>query len=69
LHIVKNAIVLGTFGCRGQLNQKIIDSLIDKVEHRGWAQEAQSAEGHPDENDLADGREWAKNMIIKAHVR
>ncbi|PQP32968.1 hypothetical protein C6A36_01685, partial [Desulfobacteraceae bacterium SEEP-SAG10] len=38
LHIVKNAVVLGTFGCRGQVNQKIIDGLMDKVEHRGWVE-------------------------------
>ena len=69
LNIVKNAIVLGTFGCRGQVNQKIIDGLMDKSEHRGWALEAQSAAGHPDENDLADGRDWTDKMMIKARAK
>ncbi|MGD9245699.1 MAG: flavodoxin family protein [Desulfobacterales bacterium] len=69
LNIVKNAIVLGTFGCRGQVNQKIIDGLMDKSEHRGWALEAQSAGGHPDENDLADGRDWTDKMMIKARAK
>ena len=69
LHMVKNIVVLGTFGCRGQVKQKIIDTLMDKIEHRGWAQEAQSAAGHPDENDLADGRKWAESMIIKVRAR
>ena len=52
LSIVKNAIILGTFGCRGQVKQKIIDGLMQKAEHRAWAQEAQGAVGHPDEADL-----------------
>lgn len=69
LHMAKNAVILGSFGCRGQVKQKIIDGLIDKIEHRGWAQEAQSAVGHPDQNDLADGRKWAESMIIKARMR
>jgi flavodoxin len=64
--MVKNAVVLGSFGCRGQVKQKIIDGVIDKIEHRGWAQEAQSAAGHPDENDLSDGRKWAESIIFKA---
>ena len=69
LHMVRNVVVLGTFGCRGQVKQTIIDTLMDKIEHRGWAQEAQSAAGNPDENDLADGRKWAGSMIIKARAR
>ena len=69
LHMVKNIVVLGTFGCRGQVKQKIIDGLMDKIEHRGWVQEAQSAAGHPDKNDLADGRKWAERMITKARTR
>ena len=69
LQIANNAVILGTFGCRGQVNQKMIDGLMQKIEHRGWAQEAQSASGHPDEHDLEDGREWAESMIIKARAR
>ncbi|MFO8090590.1 MAG: hypothetical protein R6U13_12175 [Desulfatiglandaceae bacterium] len=41
---------------------------MDKSEHRGWAQEAQSAAGHPDENDLEDGHKWAESMIVKART-
>lgn len=69
LHIAKNAIILGTFGCRGQVNHKIIDGLMKKVEHQAWVQEAQSAAGHPDEVDFEDGREWAKRMMVKARAR
>jgi len=69
LNLVKDSVVLGTFGCRGRVKQKIIDALMEKAEHRAWAQEAQSAAGHPDEADLEDGREWTQRMIIKARAR
>jgi len=68
LSISKNAVILGTFGCRGKVKQKIIDGLMEKAEHRAWAQEAQGAAGHPDEADLEDGREWAGRMLIKARA-
>jgi flavodoxin len=69
LTIAKKAVILGTFGCRGQVKQKIIDALMPQPEHRIWALEAQGAIGHPDEADLADGKDWAKKMIVKARAR
>jgi len=69
LNMAKNAKILGTFGCRGKVNQKIIDGLMDKIEHQAWVQEAQSAVGHPDEADLEDARSWVEKMMIKAHAR
>jgi len=69
LNLAKNGVILGTFGCRGKVKQKIIDALMEKLEHRAWAQEAQSAAGHPDEADLEDARDWVERMIIKARAR
>ncbi|MDQ1333923.1 MAG: hypothetical protein QG552_873 [Thermodesulfobacteriota bacterium] len=69
LNIAKNAVILGTFGCRGKVKQKIIDGLMEKHEHRAWAEEAQSAAGHPDEADLEDARAWVERMIVKARAR
>ncbi|HEJ83075.1 MAG: flavodoxin family protein [Deltaproteobacteria bacterium] len=69
LNLAKNAVILGTFGCRGKVKQQIIDALMEKLEHRAWAQEAQSATGHPDEADLEDARDWVERMIIKARAR
>ena len=68
LTISKNAMILGTFGSRGEVKQSIIDSLLQKPEHRGWALEAQSASGHPDEADFKDGKDWAQNIIAKARA-
>ncbi len=66
LTISKNAAILGTFGSRGEVKQSIIDSLMQKPEHRVWALEAQGATGHPDAADLEDGKDWARNMFAKA---
>ncbi len=68
LTVSENAVILGTFGSRGEVKQSIIDSLLQKPEHRGWALEAQGATGHPDAADLEDGKYWAQNMIAKARA-
>jgi flavodoxin len=54
--------VLGTFGCRGKVDAKIIEGLLKKPEHRAWAQTAKSAAIHPDESDLEDARQFAKKI-------
>lgn len=58
--------VLGTFGCRGRVKPELIEALMQKPEHRGWAMEAQSAADHPDDADFEDGKEFAGLMIAKA---
>ncbi|HAJ26427.1 MAG TPA: hypothetical protein DCG53_04150 [Syntrophus sp. (in: bacteria)] len=55
--------VLGQYGCRGKVDPKIIAALITKPENRAWAEEAQGAERHPDEHDLADARLFAQGII------
>ena len=69
LSLAKNLKVMGTFGCRGVVKQGIIDALLKKAEHRGWALEAQSAVGHPDEADLGDAKTFAAAMITKARTK
>lgn len=58
--------ITGTFGCRGQVKPDIIESMMGNAAHRGWALEAQSATGHPDEADLEDAVEFARMMMTKA---
>jgi len=60
------AEVLGSFTCRGGVEQEIIDELMNRPEHRAWAAEAQSAKSHPDRADLDDAQFFAKNIIKKA---
>ncbi len=69
LGLAKHLKVMGTFGCRGVVKQGIIDALLNKAEHRGWALEAQSAAGHPDEADLEDAKAFADAMLTKARAK
>ena len=58
--------IIGTFGCRGEVKPGIIEAMMEKPEHRGWALEARSAVGHPDDADLQDARTFAESMIAKS---
>ncbi|MFP3928109.1 MAG: flavodoxin family protein [Desulfobacteraceae bacterium] len=58
--------VLGTFGCRGKVKPSIIEGMMKKPEHKAWAEEAQSATGHPDRHDMEDAAQFAALMIQKA---
>jgi flavodoxin I len=63
--LATRAKVLGTFGVRGRVDPKIIDSLMKMVEHRAWVEEAQGAIDHPTDADLADGKTFAKGILSK----
>ncbi|MCG6881622.1 MAG: flavodoxin family protein [Deltaproteobacteria bacterium] len=69
LGLAKNLNVMGTFGCRGAVKPNIIEAFLKKVEFRGWALEAQSAAGHPDEADLDDAKAFAEAMMTKARAK
>lgn len=60
--------VLGTFGCRGKVKPKMIETLIKNPQDKFWALEAQSASLNPDEGDLEDARKWAWWMLMKARA-
>ncbi|MCK9275156.1 MAG: flavodoxin family protein [Syntrophales bacterium] len=62
-----NLDVLGQFGCRGKVDSRVIEALLEKPEHRAWAEEAQGAQNNPDATDLADAADFAINMLGKAH--
>ncbi len=66
LSLAKKAIIIGTFGCQGQVKKKIIEAAVQKAEHKAWAIEAQASNGHPDSADLEDGKDFARMMIYKA---
>jgi len=66
MSLAPKATVVGTFGCRGKVKGSLIDALMQKIEHKAWATEAQSAFRHPDGADLEDGKEFAKWMVTKS---
>lgn len=63
--LARNVEILGSFTCRGEVEEEIIEALMAKSEHRAWAMEAASAKSHPDEADLEDARVFARNMVQK----
>jgi flavodoxin len=69
ISLAKGLKVMGTFGSRGVVKQAIVEALLKKAEHRGWALEAQSAVGHPDEADLEDAKAFAAAMMTKARAK
>lgn len=66
LSLTSGRIILGTFGCRGQVRFEMIDQWMEKPHERAWAMEAQSASGHPDSADLEDARAFAVLMLHSA---
>ncbi|HPS94407.1 MAG TPA: flavodoxin family protein [Deltaproteobacteria bacterium] len=63
--LARNVEILGSFTCRGEVEEEIIEALMAKPEHRAWAMEAASAKSHPDGADLEDARVFARNMVQK----
>jgi flavodoxin len=58
--------VIGTFGCRGKVEDAVLEELSRNPEHKAWVEEAQSALGHPDTADLEDGKDFARRMVAKS---
>ena len=66
--LANKAKIIGTFGCRGKVKSSLIEALMKKPEHKGWAEEAQSsAFTHPDGGDFEDGKGFAQKMMSKVH--
>jgi len=63
--LASRARILGTFGVRGKVNPKVIDSLMKISVHQAWAEEAQGAAEHPDDADLADAKEFSRIILAK----
>jgi flavodoxin len=69
LSLASDAKVIGRFGCRGKVKTSLIDALMKKPEHKAWAEQAQSAAENPDEADLEDGRQFARDMMQRARSK
>ncbi|MFO7568763.1 MAG: flavodoxin family protein [Smithellaceae bacterium] len=60
--------VVGHFGCRGKVAEKIIEALMKSPQHQAWAEEARGAIDHPDAHDIADAQTFAAQMIAKTNT-
>ena len=59
LEIVSSADILGTYSCQGEVNPKVLAKVKTKPKRPVWLDDADTAVGHPDENDLVE----LKNII------
>jgi flavodoxin len=64
--LAAQAKVIGTFGCRGKVKSSLIDALMKTSEHKAWAEQARSADGHPDDADFEEAKNFAKEIMKKA---
>jgi len=66
ISLTSGRTMLGTFGCRGQVQFQQLDEWMEKPQERAWAMEAQSANGHPDAADLEDATAFGHLMLHAA---
>jgi len=55
--------VVRTFACRGRVHPRVVEALKNQPEHGPWAEIANGAAKHPDENDLADVAAFAESVV------
>jgi len=64
--LAAKAKVLGTFAVRGKLSLQALEVLSKSPEHQEWVEMAASANGHPNEIDLAAAKVFARSMRLLA---
>jgi flavodoxin I len=57
------AVVVGTFSCRGKVSIQALEVLKKSPEHAAWADMAVSASTHPDASDREDARAFVKWVL------
>ena len=50
--LAKGANIVGTFSCQGEVPEKVMETAANKDPQPPWLGDAESAKGHPDNNDL-----------------
>jgi flavodoxin len=58
--LITKSRIIGTFSCRGKVAIEALEVLKKSPEHAAWADMAASAATHPDANDLAEARAFAR---------
>ena len=52
-NLTNNATIAGVFTCQGEVNPKVLEKVKQKPEPPVWIKDADSAIGHPNEDDLS----------------
>ena len=61
------ARIISTFTCRGKVSPEALEKLGGAPEHEAWTSLAVSASNHPNENDLAAARAFARWVHTLSH--
>jgi len=67
--VASQAVVMGSFSCRGQVSSQAMEVLGKSPEHEAWADMAVSASTHPDASDLEDARAFARWVLTLSRSR
>jgi len=63
--LCEGADILGVFNCRGEVAHKIMEAVSQKPEFHSWVESAKGSVGHPDESDLKQATEFAREIVQK----
>ncbi|MCL7489792.1 MAG: flavodoxin family protein [Desulfobulbaceae bacterium] len=50
--LASDADIIGSFDCQGEVPQSVLDSAANKDPQPDWLADAESAKGHPDNEDI-----------------
>ncbi len=59
------ARVIGTFDCQGEVNSELLKKVKERPNPPEWIDEADTAVGHPDENDLKALQEKIREALSR----
>ncbi len=63
VELAGGAAVVGAFSCPGEVNPKLLAKVAARPDPPTWIGDAPKAQGHPDEEDLAKLRAWARETL------
>jgi flavodoxin len=61
--VTSHTRLISTFSCRGKVSPQALEALAHSPEHEAWVDMAASASSHPNEDDLAEARAFARRVL------
>lgn len=59
------ANIVGSFNCQGEVAAKILEAVSQKPELKSWLKDARQSGGHPNQSDLQQASQFAKEIVHK----
>jgi flavodoxin len=61
--VASHAKLISTFSCQGKVSPQALEILSRSPEHEAWVEMGASASSHPNENDLAEAKAFARRVL------